>query len=80
MLQLVATSSLLLACKLEEDPRRVRSLIDIVQLLAKAEDANTQITQDNIDQFLIDHDSPVHQRMLLLLPLQPLLLLLAPLS
>ncbi|CDJ61287.1 cyclin, putative [Eimeria maxima] len=56
--RLVATSSLLLACKLEEDPRRVRSLIDIVQLLAKAEDANTQITQDNIDQFLIDHDSP----------------------
>ncbi|CDJ35832.1 cyclin, putative [Eimeria mitis] len=56
--RLVATSSLLLACKLEEDPRRVRSLIDIVQLLAKAEDANVQITQDNLDQLLIDHDSP----------------------
>ncbi|CDJ49115.1 cyclin, putative [Eimeria brunetti] len=56
--RLVATSSLLLACKLEEDPRRVRSLIDIVQLLANAEDANVQITQDNLDQLLIDHDSP----------------------
>ncbi|CDI80039.1 cyclin, putative [Eimeria acervulina] len=56
--RLVATSSLLLACKLEEDPRRVRSLIDIVQLLANAEDANVQITQDNLDQLLIDYDSP----------------------
>lgn len=55
--RLVVTASLLLACKLEEDPRRVKSLIDIVHLLSKAEDANVAISEDNIDEFLLDHDS-----------------------
>ncbi|OEH74935.1 putative cyclin [Cyclospora cayetanensis] len=55
--RLVATSSLLLACKLEEDPRRVKSLIDVVQLLSRAEDANAKVTEDNIDYFLIEYDS-----------------------
>lgn len=57
--QLVVTASLLLACKLEEDPRRVKSLIDVVHLLSKAEDTNVAISEDNIDDFLLDHDSTV---------------------
>lgn len=55
--RLVVTASLLLACKLEEDPRRVKNLIDIVHLLSKAEDAEVAITEDNIDELLLDHDS-----------------------
>lgn len=55
--RLVVTSSLLLACKLEEDPRRVKNLIDVVHLLSKAEDAGVAISEDNIDEFLLDHDS-----------------------
>ncbi|CDJ62608.1 hypothetical protein ENH_00020120, partial [Eimeria necatrix] len=55
--RLVATASLLLACKLEEDPRRVKSLIDVVHILSKAEDTNKDITLENLDELLLDHDS-----------------------
>lgn len=55
--RLVVTASLLLACKLEEDPRRVKNLIDIVHLLSKAEDAEVAISEENIDELLLDHDS-----------------------
>ncbi|KAL8444639.1 hypothetical protein Emag_005397 [Eimeria magna] len=55
--RLVVMASLLLACKLEEDPRRVKNLIDVVHLLAKAEDADASINRENLDEFLLDHDT-----------------------
>ncbi|KAL8445930.1 hypothetical protein Emed_005290 [Eimeria media] len=57
--RLVVMASLLLACKLEEDPRRVKNLIDVVHLLAKAEDAEAAINKENLDDFLLDHDTGI---------------------
>lgn len=57
--QLVVKAALLLACKLEEDARQVKHLIDVVSLLSRAEDAGAEITKANLDDFLIDHDSTV---------------------